>query len=56
METCLCSSYPGAVSGDLRQAAFGKYQGDDLVKYKILTGAQNEEDTQQPRGLSTGHT
>lgn len=52
----MSSSYPGAVSGDLRQAAFGKYQGDDLVKYKILTGAQNEEDTQEPRGLSTEHT
>lgn len=35
------------------QAAFVKYQGGDLVKYQILTGAQNKEETGASR-LSTG--
>lgn len=35
---------PWAVSGDLKQAASVQYQGGDLVKYKIRTGAQNVDE------------
>lgn len=53
MEDALVPFILGMILGDLKQAAFVKYQGGDLVKYQILTGAQNKEETGASR-LSTG--
>lgn len=45
METLSLLPFPRAVSVDLKQVPFGKCQVMILVKYKILKGAQNEEET-----------
>lgn len=45
METLSLLPFPRAVSVDLKQVPFGKCQVMILVKYKILKGAQYEEET-----------
>lgn len=45
METALFLLSGGCFWRPKTEATFVKYQGGDLVKYKIVTGAQNEDHT-----------